>query len=159
MQGDHEGGRALGGGNGGDELVHRIAQDGETAVRRGAQVRIGVSGDAHFEHRGVIGGLLAGEGEIGAAECLERRGGVGAAGAPGGFQGFGELVEAAAGKLGEQGFGVAEMTIRGGGTDADKTGGLGQSETGRTLVCNEGEGGFDKSLTQIAVVVAASPGA
>ena len=64
-----------------------------------------------LEHRGIIGGLAAGEVEIGPAETLEGGEGIGHAVVPGARQRRLELFEAAQRNFGEQLVAVAEMPV------------------------------------------------
>ena len=94
---------------------------------------MGVESEPRLEHGGVIGGLVAGEGEIGAADRLEGAQRIRAAVVPGRGQRGGEALEAAQGDLGQQRLGVAEMAVGRGRADAGQARRLGDGEAGRAL--------------------------
>ena len=94
-----------------DQRVGGGAQHGEGAVAGGAQLGIEVGRQARFEHRGVVGGLGAGEGEIGAADIVEGGEGVGLAAVPAGREHRLEALEALARHVGQQRLAVAEMAV------------------------------------------------
>ena len=84
--------------------------------------------NAGLEHRRVIGGLAAGEVEIGATEALEGSGGIGQAVLPGGLERGLEELETTPRHVGDELLAVAEMAVRRRRTDARGPRGLGKGE-------------------------------
>ena len=124
-------------GRAGSEAASRSAASRSTANARSPAAEQWPDGRRtampRLEHGGVVGGLVAGEREIGAADRLEGTQRIGAAVVPGGGQRGGEAVEAAQGDLGQQRLGVAEMAVGRGGADAGQARRLGDGEAGGAL--------------------------
>jgi len=136
-----------------------LSKHGEGSVAGGLQVRERLAGDAGFEHGGVVGGFLAGEREVGAADGFGGPGGISwRSGVKGGSKAVAELVEASGGDFRQQGFGVTEMAVRGRWADPGEAGGLGDREARRTFGANQVLGRLDQGLSEVAVVVAATGG-
>ena len=105
------------------------------------------------EHRGIEARLLLGEGEIRlahAGEALDRR--AGAAQRPG--EALGELVEAAAGDLGDERLAAAEMAVQRRRRDAQELRGVGEREAAEAALGDEAARRLDQRFLQVAVVVA-----
>src|SRR4029077_19547714 len=99
--------------------------------------------------------VFTGEGEIGFAEALERRDGVGTAIVPRRIQTRLELLEATLCNACEQFVAVTEMAIRRRWADASRARGLGKSEARRPLLRDQVERGLEQCFLQISVVVGA----
>ena len=68
-----------------------------------------------------------------------------------------KTLEAKARNLGHQLLAVAEMTIGRRGADACGTGGLGNREAGRSLLTDKAQRALDERLSQIAMMISATP--
>ena len=112
----------------------RHAQHGEAAVGGLAQPRIVVERQPGLEHRRVIGRLVAREGEIGAADILERGEGIRAAVVPGAVEMRREQFETAARDIGDQRVAVAEMAIGCGRADPGRARRIGEGKPGRPFL-------------------------
>ena len=155
MQAHHQGGRPLAGGQHGHQGVGRGAQHAEGAIGRGAQIGIEVGRQARFEHRGIVGGLGAREGEIGPADIVEGGERIGLAAGPAGREHRLEALEALARHVGQQRLAIAEVTVGRRRADARRTRGVGEGEAGRALFLDQLARGLDQRLAQIAVVIGA----
>ena len=156
MQGHHQRRRPFLGRQAGAEGLGRLAQHGKGGIGGCAQFGGVVERDAGLEHRRIIGRLVAGEGEIGAADALERGEGVRPAVIPGAFEMRREQLEAAQRDIGDQRLAVAEMPVWRGRANPRRAGGLGESEPGGALARDQIERRLDQRLPQIAVVIAAA---
>src|SRR5665811_222414 len=96
----------------------RALQDIEGALGCGRALAFRARRQTCLEHDRVARRLLAGEGEIGAAEILDGRERRGHAIVPGRVELGGEALEAVAGDLGEKRIAIAEMAIGCGWADA-----------------------------------------
>ena len=110
-----------------------------------------------LEHHRVIRRLVAGEGEIGAAEILEGRERRRDAVVPRHVELGGEALETVAGDFGEQRIAVAEMAIGRRGADAGEPRRLGEAEADRPMLLDQPARRFEQHLLQIAVVIGARP--
>ena len=90
----------------------------EGAIRCGFQLLVMAWIEPCLEHHRIARWLLAGEGEIGAAEILEGRERRRYAVVPSEVQPRGKALEAVAGELGKERIAVAEMPVGRGGTHA-----------------------------------------
>src|SRR5262249_10253187 len=131
------------------------AYDTESAFGCRQQRRIGIDRNPGFEHGGIERRLLAGEGEIGLTDALERGEGIRTAVVPGAGQRRRELLEAALGDGGQQLVAVAKVPVWRRRADAGHARGVGEGEAGRALLPNQVERRLQQRLFQIAVMVAA----
>ena len=159
MQRHHHGRRSRAAGQSGDHRLAGATQHGEGAVAGFLQLAVVGQRHAGLEHGREIGGLLAREAEIGAAQALECGERARPALVPGSGETLLEALEAAPGDVGHQRVAVAEMPVGRGWTHAGSARGLGEGEPRRALLGDEVEGGADQRLAQVAVVIAAPPAA
>ena len=131
------------------------ADNAESALAGGQQRRIEIDRKPGFEHRRIECRLIAGKGEIGLADPLERGDGVRTPVIPGLRQQRLELLEAALGDAGKQFVAVAKMPVRRGRADAGHARGIGKGEAGRAFFGNQPERRLQQRLFQIAVMIAA----
>ena len=113
--------------------------------------------ESRLEHHRIARWLLAGEGEIGAAEILEGRERRRDAVVPRKIQPRGKALEAVAGELGKERIAVAEMPVRRGGAYAGEPCRLGEAEAGRSILLDQLAGRLEQDLFQIAVMIGARP--
>ena len=156
VQRDHQRRRPIGRRQGGAKGVSGLTQDREGLLASGIEVWKGGTVDTGLEHRGVVGRLAAGEGEVGATQRLEGAEEVGAAIVPCAHQGLGEASEAAQGNFRQQRLGVPEVAIRRAWTDACEARSLCDRETRGTFLGDQRGGGFHQRLPKVAVVVAST---
>src|SRR5438477_6632193 len=158
MQAHHQSRRPAVAGQARAKGVGRAAQHRKSAVGGLAQLGVAVERQAGLEHRGVERGFFACEGEVGAADILERDKGVRPALFPGAVEAFLEQFEAAARHIGEQCLAVAKMPVGSRRADPGRARRIGEGEPRRPFLGNQVERGADQRLAQIAVVIAATPG-
>src|SRR5262245_782628 len=108
---------------------------------------------SRLEHHRVARRLVAGEGEIGAAERAESRKRRGDAVVPGDVEAGGKAFETGARHLGEKRIAVAEMAVGRGGADPGKPRRLGQAEARGPVLLDQLARRFEQHLTQVAVVI------
>jgi hypothetical protein len=121
------------------------------------QRRVLFQGEAGFEHCGIGGRFLPGEGEVGAAAILDRRHRVWPAQIPGRFQRRGEPLEPLPCDLRHQRVAVAEMPVGSGGTDSGRACHFGEAEPRWAALGDQRQRRGDQRLAQVAVVVALAP--
>src|SRR5208337_1638630 len=142
-----------------DELLCRRIQHIEGPVGGLLKHDIWRFRQARFEHRGIVSGLVAGEGEIGSPDIFQRLKRRRTAAMPRLFEIVRKALEPKARHLGHQFLPIAEMTIRRSRADACRTGGLGNRETSRPLLADKAQSALNESLPQIAMMISAPPGA
>src|SRR5438067_165380 len=158
MQAHHQGRRPAVAGQASAKGVGGTAQNRKSAVGGLAQLGITVEGQAGLEHRGVERGFFAREGEVGAADILERDKGVGPPLVPGAVEAFLEQFEAAARHIGEQCLAVAKIPVGSPRADPCRARRIAEGERRRPFLGKQVGRGADQRLAQIAVVIAAPPG-
>ncbi len=155
MRRKHLGWRAAVGGNVLRKILGRLFENAHRAARGSSKISRAVDRDPAFEHGDVVAGILAREGQIGAARRLERGKCGGLALVVGVIEKVGEHLIALPGSFGDEILAAFKMTVDSGGGDARLARGLGQRKSGRALFGDQRKAGVDERLAQVAVVIAA----
>src|SRR5262249_30059584 len=112
--------------------------------------------DAGLEHCGIVGRLGFCELEVGFADAIEGREGIWPAAVPSACKPSFELSEPAPRHVDQQFIAVAKMPIGRGGTHPRPSRSFRESETGRSLLCDQLQRRAGQGLFQIAMVIAAT---
>src|SRR5262249_3481918 len=135
----------------------RALQHIEGAIGSCFQLIVGAHAETGLEHHRVACRLLAGEGEIGAAEIFEGRKRGRYAVVAGHVGPRGEALETVAGELGKERVTVAEMPVWRRGADPCEPRRLGQTEARRAVLLDQLARRLEQDLLEIAVVIGARP--
>jgi hypothetical protein len=123
--------------------------------RRRRQFRRRIGRGAAFEHRHVVPGILAREGEVGASRRLEGRQRRGFAVVEGVRHHVGEDLVPLPRAFRDQVLAPLEMAVDGRRRHARVLRGLRQGKAGRALLLDQAQGRVDQRLLEVAVVIAA----